>query len=193
MLQDPSANRSLNLAEGGLQEERKGLLLSLPHDQIIRRPCRAVAEHDAARREHDAVGMLRIGPVFAGDGDDAVIGMRVDLAGLADAIAVGVVPDGEAVERWDGCGYPDQLAPDKIPLPARLMAVVDTFDAMTTDRPYRAGLPIDKALAEIESGAGSQFDPECAHAFVDMRPVIERHLGQKRALSQTDLEAANIP
>jgi HD-GYP domain-containing protein (c-di-GMP phosphodiesterase class II) len=91
-------------------------------------------------------------------------------------------------ERWDGCGYPDQLAQDKIPSLARLMAVVDTFDAMTTDRPYRAGLSVDEAMAEIESGAGSQFDPECAHAFVGMQPVIERHLGQKRSVLQTHLQ-----
>ena len=54
-------------------------------------------------------------------------------------------------ERLDGAGYPDQLAGEKIPLLARLMAVVDTFDAMTTDRPYRDGMSIDEALTQIES------------------------------------------
>jgi HD-GYP domain-containing protein (c-di-GMP phosphodiesterase class II) len=88
-------------------------------------------------------------------------------------------------ERWDGCGYPDQLAADAIPHLARLMAVVDTFDAMTTDRPYRIGMHIDEALVLIERGAGSQFDPACVEAFLRLRPVLEQHLSQYQSLSQT--------
>jgi putative nucleotidyltransferase with HDIG domain len=88
-------------------------------------------------------------------------------------------------ERWDGGGYPDRLAGDAIPLLARLMAVVDSFDAMTMDRPYRAGMPVDQALAEIERGAGSQFDPECARAFLRVRKVVQDHLRQKASASGT--------
>jgi HD-GYP domain-containing protein (c-di-GMP phosphodiesterase class II)/pSer/pThr/pTyr-binding forkhead associated (FHA) protein len=88
-------------------------------------------------------------------------------------------------ERWDGCGYPDQMAGDKIPALARLMAVVDTFDAMTTNRPYRTGLPIDVALAQIESCAGTQFDPQFAQAFLRLRPAIHQHMSQKDAMLQT--------
>jgi HD-GYP domain-containing protein (c-di-GMP phosphodiesterase class II) len=65
------------------------------------------------------------------------------------------------------------------------MAVVDTFDAMTTDRPYRIGMQIDEALVLIESGAGSQFDPACVEAFVRLRPVLQQQLSQNQALSQT--------
>jgi diguanylate cyclase (GGDEF)-like protein len=71
-------------------------------------------------------------------------------------------------ERWDGAGYPDKISGEAIPLIARVLAVADTFDAMTSDRPYRKGLPIEVALAEIENGAGSQFDPVLAKAFVEM-------------------------
>jgi HD-GYP domain-containing protein (c-di-GMP phosphodiesterase class II)/pSer/pThr/pTyr-binding forkhead associated (FHA) protein len=88
-------------------------------------------------------------------------------------------------ERWDGGGYPDQLAGEEIPALARLMAVVDTFDAMTTDRPYRAGLPIDEAMAQIENCAGTQFDPKFAQAFLRLRPALHQHLNQKDAMSQT--------
>ncbi len=88
-------------------------------------------------------------------------------------------------ERWDGRGYPDNLAGDEIPLLARLMAVVDSFDAMTMDRPYRAGMPLDHALAEIERGAGSQFDPECARAFLGLRKVVQEQLQQKAMGSRT--------
>jgi HD-GYP domain-containing protein (c-di-GMP phosphodiesterase class II)/pSer/pThr/pTyr-binding forkhead associated (FHA) protein len=88
-------------------------------------------------------------------------------------------------ERWDGAGYPDRLAGENIPLLARLMAVVDTFDAMTTDRPYRDGMSIDQALAQIESCAGSQFDRECAQAFLGMRKTLEQHVNQKDAMAQT--------
>ena len=62
-------------------------------------------------------------------------------------------------ERWDGTGYPDRLRGDEIPAAARIVAVADTFDAMTTSRPYRAALAGEAALEEIESQAGRQFDP----------------------------------
>ena len=71
-------------------------------------------------------------------------------------------------ERWDGRGYPDGLAGNDIPIGARIVAVCDAFDAMTTDRPYRAAMTTTEACAELTKGAGSQFDPDCATFFVDM-------------------------
>lgn len=71
-------------------------------------------------------------------------------------------------ERWDGMGYPDGLKGEAIPLAARTIAVVDAFNAMTTDRPYRKGRTVVEALAEIEHGAGRQFDPQVAQAFLQI-------------------------
>jgi diguanylate cyclase (GGDEF)-like protein len=71
-------------------------------------------------------------------------------------------------ERWDGRGYPDGLIGESIPRLGRILAVADTYDAMTSDRPYRKGLSAEIALAEIEKNAGIQFEPALAHAFVDM-------------------------
>jgi putative nucleotidyltransferase with HDIG domain len=76
-------------------------------------------------------------------------------------------------ERWDGTGYPDRLKGDEIPLLARIVCVVDAFDAMTSDRPYRPGMPIDVAYGELVAGAGRQFDPNCIAAFVRLRSRIE--------------------
>jgi HD-GYP domain-containing protein (c-di-GMP phosphodiesterase class II) len=69
-------------------------------------------------------------------------------------------------ERWDGCGYPTGRAGTQIPLEARILAVVDCYDAMTSDRPYRAALPADDAAAEVDRCAGTQFDPDVAVAFL---------------------------
>ncbi|MDP9224321.1 MAG: HD-GYP domain-containing protein, partial [Actinomycetota bacterium] len=83
-------------------------------------------------------------------------------------------------ERWDGGGYPDGLAEENIPLGARIVAVCDSFDAMTSDRPYRAGLPIAAAVEEILRCSGSQFDPQCAALLVDVvTRVGDRDLEEK--------------
>ena len=68
-------------------------------------------------------------------------------------------------ERWDGTGYPDQLKGDQIPLAARVFAVADTLDALTTDRPYRKAVGWAEARAEIRKGAGTQFDPKMIEAY----------------------------
>src|SRR5262249_52018125 len=68
-------------------------------------------------------------------------------------------------ERWDGAGYPDNLAGDDIPLGARIVTVCDAYDAMVTDRAYRAARPAHEALAELERCAGTQFDPRVVAAF----------------------------
>jgi diguanylate cyclase (GGDEF)-like protein/putative nucleotidyltransferase with HDIG domain len=69
-------------------------------------------------------------------------------------------------ERWDGTGYPKQLAGDQIPLLGRIMAIADAFSAMTLDRPYRAGMSVESALCEIEAASGKQFDPNLVPIFV---------------------------
>ncbi|HZT84472.1 MAG TPA: HD-GYP domain-containing protein [Gaiellaceae bacterium] len=69
-------------------------------------------------------------------------------------------------ERWDGEGYPARLSGRRIPVEARILAIADAFDAMISPRPYRRALTHEHALAEVEHGAGSQFDPVAAKLFV---------------------------
>ncbi len=69
-------------------------------------------------------------------------------------------------ERWDGKGYPYKLAGDKIPIEGRVVAVADTFDALTSNRPYRKGFPAEKGISIIEEGRGTQFDPEVVDALL---------------------------
>lgn len=71
-------------------------------------------------------------------------------------------------ERYDGKGYPDGLVGDAIPFESRILAVVDAFDAMTTNRPYKKAMTIEEAILEIERCSGSQFDPNLAEVFVKL-------------------------
>ncbi len=76
-------------------------------------------------------------------------------------------------ERWDGTGYPEGLHGEVIPLSARVMAVADVFDALTSARVYKKALSMEEALAMLKEGAGTQFDPKCVEAFVDSLPEVK--------------------
>jgi HD-GYP domain-containing protein (c-di-GMP phosphodiesterase class II) len=102
----------------------------------------------AVMREHPAIGAQIVSPIRF-------------LSGAVDIVR-------SHHERWDGAGYPRGLRGEDIPLAARIFAIADSFDAMTSDRPYRAAMPLEKALDEIRDGAGTQFDPEVAKAFLEL-------------------------
>ena len=76
-------------------------------------------------------------------------------------------------ERWDGKGYPEGIHGEVIPLAARIMAVADVFDALTSPRVYKPAFPLDKALSIIEEGKGKQFDPKCVEVFMDSLPEVK--------------------
>jgi putative nucleotidyltransferase with HDIG domain len=122
-------------------------------DAILRKPGRLTAEEFAVMKTHTVKG--------------------------AEMIAT--VPDLHPVlpivrshhERWDGGGYPDGLGGEAVSPLARVVALADAFDAMTSNRPYRRGMPTAVAFAEIEKQAGRQFDPRFAAAFLAARGNVE--------------------
>jgi two-component system, cell cycle response regulator len=89
-------------------------------------------------------------------------------------------------ERIDGQGYPDGLAGQDIPLGARIIAVCDAFDAMTSERPYRRPMSIEAALAELRSEAGSQFDATVVETFCGLSSVVRgSHVGRHAGAART--------
>jgi HD-GYP domain-containing protein (c-di-GMP phosphodiesterase class II) len=114
-------------------------------DAILDKPGPLTPEEWTAMRQHPVTGWKILGPLGF-------------LAEEARSVR-------HHHERFDGGGYPDGLAGNAIPLPARIIAVADAFDAMRTVRPYRPPLPLEKALAELEGNAGKQFDPTVVDAF----------------------------
>ncbi|MFH6783783.1 HD-GYP domain-containing protein [Methylobacterium sp. MA0201] len=117
-------------------------------DGVLLKPGRLDEEEFALIRTHAAIGKRILG------------GSTCALIGLAAEIA-------EAHhERWDGGGYPHGLSGTAIPLAARIVAVADVFDALTTQRPYKAAMPLDEARACIEAESGRHFDPACVAAFL---------------------------
>jgi HD-GYP domain-containing protein (c-di-GMP phosphodiesterase class II) len=89
-------------------------------------------------------------------------------------------------ETYDGRGYPDKLRGEEIPIDGRILAVADAYDAMTSDRPYRAGMPQEKAEEILRAGAGSQWDPRVVETFLGiMAEIIEiRDNYEPRVLSK---------
>ncbi len=115
-------------------------------DAILRKPGRLNAEEYELMKQH------------------TIIGAQI-LQGI-DALVPAIPFVLNHHERWDGKGYPHQLAGEAIPVEGRLLAIVDAFDAMTTARVYRAPMSMDAAIAEIRRCAGTQFDPALVPEFV---------------------------
>lgn len=93
-------------------------------------------------------------------------------------------------ERFDGTGYPRGLSGEAIPLAARLFAVIDTLDAMTSDRPYRKGQSFDLAKAEIMRLAGTQFDPLAVEAFSAEEKTLREMVALKCGMAPITMEAS---
>ncbi len=124
-------------------------------DAVLNKPGKLTEEEWALMRTHPVIGVNIVKPLkLLGD-------------------AVGIIRWHH--ERWDGKGYPEGLKGEETYLPARIFMLADTFDAMTTDRPYRKALPIHVALEEIDRHAGTQFDPELAKAWVEFVDGLEPH------------------
>lgn len=131
----------------------------VPADVLLKRGPLSEAEWDVMRA-HPEIGARLLEPIH-------------ELHGVISVVR-------SHHERWDGSGYPSGAKGEQIPLAARIFAVADSFDAMTSDRPYRRALPTDIALGEIEDGAGSQFDPEVVAAFMGL--MADRELSPPRPL-----------
>lgn len=121
-------------------------------DAVLLKPGKLEPDERAHMNEHTAIGAAILG------------NSRSRLMRLASEIA-------EAHhERWDGSGYPRGLAGEAIPLVGRIAAVADVFDALTTERPYKAAWSVDRALDYLSDRAGSEFDPACVAALLASLP-----------------------
>jgi HD-GYP domain-containing protein (c-di-GMP phosphodiesterase class II) len=125
-------------------------------ESILRKPGSLTAEEEAIMRTHPVAGVQIVAPL-----------------NFLTQPALDVIRHHH--ERFDGEGYPDRLAGEEIPVAARMFSVVDAFDAMTSDRPYRSALSTEEALGRLESEAGRQFDPEVVEAFSGLvrQPIFE--------------------
>ncbi|AZP14414.1 response regulator [Undibacterium parvum] len=102
----------------------------------------------------------------------AMLGYQILAESQSEMLQVGAEIALSHHEKFDGSGYPHGLVGEEIPLFARIVAVADVFDALTSERPYKTAWDIDKALALLHEGAGSHFDPQCVAAFVADWPQI---------------------
>jgi len=124
-------------------------------DAVLRKPGALTPEERRSMQDHTVVGAR----LLAGGGSP--------LLTMAERIARC------HHERWDGGGYPDGLAGEAIPMEARVVAVADVFDALTSDRPYRPAWPRERVLAEIIAGRGHHFDPAVADALLALPEVMQ--------------------
>lgn len=140
-------------------------------DAILVKPGKLTGEEWTVMRQHTTIGAHIIGRHDSG------------LLQLARAIAL------HHHEKWNGSGYPDGLGGEDIPHAARIVAVVDVFDALTSVRPYKNAWPIKEALALLRNESGQHFDPQLVEAFMDCLPEILNIQGRWPDASQNEQES----
>lgn len=130
-------------------------------DEVLRKPGKLTPQECALVKQHSNIGA------------DILRGGTTPIVRMAEVIARW------HHERWDGTGYPDGLKGEEIPLPARIVAIADVFDALTSRRPYKEARPMIKAVEAIRSLAGTHFDPRLVECFLSVLPevaeVMERY------------------
>jgi putative two-component system response regulator len=135
-------------------------------DRILQKPGRLTQEEFEIMKRHTTLGREAI------EAAERQLGASVDFLAIAKQIAEG------HQEKWDGSGYPSGLKGDDIPIPARLMAVADVYDALISRRVYKPALAHEAAVAIMRQGRGSHFDPDILDAFLaiseSFRLVAER-------------------
>lgn len=136
-------------------------------DQILLKPARLTPEEFEIMKTHSLIGAeaieAAIERVVGGDRarlDELQGNTPLDFLVVARHIALG------HHEKWDGSGYPQGLRGDAIPIPARLMALADVFDALTCKRHYKKAFPLEQAVALLVEGRGTHFDPDVVDAFL---------------------------
>lgn len=141
-------------------------------DSILRKRGPLTAEETAIMRSHTTIGGDTLRTVIEQFSGHTFLSMAMEIAYFHH-------------ERWDGSGYPAALAGEEIPLPARIVAVADAYDAITSDRPYKSQLPHAEAVRRIRTDRGAHFDPQMVDAFL----ACEREL----AAIATEFQAASRP
>ncbi|WP_374361951.1 two-component system response regulator [Pseudoduganella danionis] len=144
-------------------------------DRILLKPGKFDAAEFEIMKTHTTLGRDAI------DHAEKQLGMEVNFLSMAKDIAY------SHQEKWDGSGYPQQLAGDAIPVSARLMAVADVYDALICRRVYKQGMPHEQAVALIVEGRGSHFDPDVVDAFVALQDEF-RSIAARFADSDEDIE-----
>ena len=149
--------------------------------QILRQVYWGALLHDIGKVGIPDAILLKPGPLD--EAEWRVMRTHPEIGKRILAAMPGMAPAADIVfaheERFDGKGYPRGIAGAAIPLWARLFAVVDTLDAMTSDRPYRRALSYDAATAEILAGAGTQFDPAAVEAFMAEETTLRAMVAAK--------------
>ena len=166
LMQERDAALGSHLSDIAALAEALGKQLGLPAEELG--PLRQAAElHDIGKSSIPDEILQKPGPLTTNERafvqQHTLIGERILAAAPALDLAARLVRWSH--ERIDGAGYPDGLQGADIPLGARIIAVCDAFDAMTSDRPYRNAMSVAAAVAELRRSAGTQFDPEVVEAF----------------------------
>jgi putative nucleotidyltransferase with HDIG domain len=150
--------RAINLPEKEINRITLGALLhdvgkiGIP-ENVLRKEGPLSDEEWAIMKQHPDIGV------------DKVLKPNVSLRDLIPIVK-------HHHERIDGRGYPDNLKGDEIPLAAKIVAIADTYHALTSDRPYRDGMSIEQAISILEEGAGTQWDADLVRTFIQIAPSL---------------------